>query len=266
MKIFLAITVAAACGVFIYAVAIEPFLIEVTHHSVSAPIHTPLKIAHLTDLHTKGIGRREEKLLSILDVEKPDIIVVTGDTNSGGANYGDCRKLLSRFKAPFGVFLVRGNWENWFPLEGSEEHEFYRSLGVTFLLNENTRVNDEVSIVGLDEMVWGQSRPEAAFKGIDPKSYTIALFHSPAEYDEVSARCNLAFTGHSHGGQICLPFIGSVWLPRGCGSYVKGWYSKGDSKMYVSRGLGTSILPMRLLSRPEVAFFYITPRALKASR
>ncbi len=128
---------------------IEPSWIEVTRHTVQAPFAGPLKIAHLSDLHTYEVSRRERRLLALLEAEKPDLIVVTGDTLARSGSHEACRQLLSRLHAPLGVWLVRGNWENWRPVKG--EHAFYASAGVHFLLNEARPVRRDVWIVGLDD-------------------------------------------------------------------------------------------------------------------
>src|SRR5215813_2832525 len=104
---------------------VEPNWIEVTHHSLSAPVAAPLKIAHLTDLHSAGLGYRERRLLELLRQEKPDLIVITGDTVSSAGTYDGESAVLRELHAPLGVWLVRGNWENRYPLRG--EGEFYRA-------------------------------------------------------------------------------------------------------------------------------------------
>ena len=96
--------------------------------------HAPLKIAHLTDLHTGGFGYRERKLLEILEKEKPDVIVVTGDSISClHSDYANCRKLCEMLHAPLGVWVVRGNWENERPAK--REHSIYEAAGVHLLVN-----------------------------------------------------------------------------------------------------------------------------------
>jgi predicted MPP superfamily phosphohydrolase len=105
------IVLAVACAIDGFFV--EPNWIEVTHHSLNAPIVQPLRIAHLSDLHTKGVGFRERRLLKLLDQEKPDLIVITGDTISSTGTYEQESHLLRQLHAPLGVWLVRGNWENW---------------------------------------------------------------------------------------------------------------------------------------------------------
>ncbi len=78
----------------------------------------------------------------------------------------------------------------------------------------------------------------------------------------IAPRLDLAFAGHTHGGQVRLPLIGALWTPPGSGRYVAGWYSMSEApraRMYVSRGVGTSVLPVRFLCRPEVALITLQP-------
>ena len=246
----------ALIGLVLYAFAVEPYWIEVTYHQIEAPIPSPLKIAHLADIHTQGFGNRERTLLRILERERPDLIVVSGDTVVDGGTYEMCRTVLSRLRAPLGVWVVRGNWENWRPV--TNERAFYQSTGVNFLLNENRQIgNRNLWIVGLDDAMSGRPDLETALAGVPPQAFTIALFHSPAYFDRIAGRCHLAFAGHTHGGQIKFPWLGPLWLPAGCGRYLAGWYEQQGSRMYVNRGIGTSIIHARFLSRPEIAIITV---------
>ena len=247
---------------------VEPYSIEITRHHISAAprsgspdpprgLAAPLKIAHLSDLHTRGVGRRERRLLAQLEAERPELIVVTGDTLSGSGDYEMCRALLSRLRAPLGVWVVRGNWENWRPVRG--ERAFYASAGVNFLLNEAHPAREDVWLVGLDDPSSGSPNLDAALKDVPPAAFTIALFHSPGYFNQVAGRCPLALAGHTHGGQVRLPFMPSLWLPRGSGKFLAGWYQRGGAQMYVSRGIGTSVLPVRFFCRPELAIITVEP-------
>lgn len=237
------------------AFLIEPYRIEVTHHHVNANIRSPLKIAHLSDLHTYGIGRREEKVLDILESERPDLIVITGDLIDTQAGYSGCHEVLKRLHAPLGVWVVHGNHEVWWPIP--DERTYFKMAGAQLLLNASQRIADNVWLVGLDDSFAGSPNLERALAGVPPTAYRIALFHSPAFFDRVAGECDLALAGHSHGGQIRLPFIGALWLPPETGRFVEGWFENGDSRMYVSRGIGTSILSARFLCRPELAIITV---------
>src|SRR5215475_12836178 len=161
------------CGLVALADAffLEPNWIQVTHHTVRARISQPLKIAHLSDLHTSKLGFRELSLLRSLDREKPDVIVITGDAISPWGSYENERPLLGSLHAPLGVWFVRGNWENWRRLD--KEREFYRQNGVQFLLNRNTQITSGVFLIGLDDATYGNTNLETAVKGIPSGAYRI---------------------------------------------------------------------------------------------
>jgi predicted MPP superfamily phosphohydrolase len=269
----------------LYAFCVEPYWIEVTRHHAFAPLASPLKIAHLTDLHTHGLGRRERYLLHLLETERPDLIVITGDTVFDGGmtsmfrnipkhpphtlspgnaktpkikvdeRYRAAGKLLKRLHAPLGIWLVHGNWEHWWP--ASNEPGFYQAVGVHLLRNTGQQLRDDVWILGLEDAVVGSPDLDGAQKGVPPDAFKIVLFHSPAYFDQVAGRCNLVFAGHTHGGQVRLPFFKPFWLPSGCGRFLEGWYEQEGSRMYVSRGIGTSSLDVRFLCRPELAFITV---------
>jgi uncharacterized protein len=270
--------IVAAIGVCLlaYAWAVEPYWIEVTHHQVDAPLSAPITVAHLTDLHTYGLGRREQKVLALLEREKPDLIVITGDSVIDGdffapppglredPSYARLVPVLSQLRAPLGVFAVRGNWEN--VRRVKDEHAFYERHGVRLLVDEAREVRPGLWIAGLNDFLFHPHPAEAAH-AIPPDAFVIALFHSPASFDDVAGRWPLAFAGHTHGGQVRLPLVPTFWLPAGSGRYLAGWYESNGSRMYVSRGVGTSTLPIRFLCRPEVAMIRIgpsTPRLPKA--
>lgn len=238
------------------AFIIEPDNIQVTRYTIHAHIPETLKIADLSDLHTRGMGRVEKKLLRILAAEKPDAIVITGDTLADPfGNYEDCLELyqqLDDLHTPLGVWFVRGNWENWHPLR--RERAFYREAGVHLLLNQNDELAPDVWLVGLDDPFSGRVSLDRALRGIPPDAYKIALFHAPFFFPQIAPKVNLALAGHTHGGQVRIRFVKPFWLPAGCGPYLEGWYKddKSGALMYVNRGIGMSIIPARFLCRPEV--------------
>ncbi len=237
------------------ALWVEPNWISVTRHRVFSPVPSPLKIAHLSDLHTAHLGYRERSLLKLLDREQPDVIVITGDVLSSWGDYRGTVDLLSRLHAPLGVWLVRGNWENW--NRRLDEFESFRALGVTLLSNKSVEIRPGVWFVGLDDPWTGHPNLDIALAGIPDRAYKIALFHSPLYFEKSAGRYQLALAGHSHGGQVRLPFLKHLWLPGGVGRYVEGWFEKNGSRMYVSRGIGMSVLPLRFNCRPELAIITV---------
>jgi uncharacterized protein len=256
-RAILIIFAAAALGALGWGLFVEPYRIEVTHTHVEGQVARPLKIAHLTDLHTSGFGRREKRLLELLDEERPDVIIITGDTLTTGFHYDRIKPLLSRLHAPLGVWLVRGNWENYDLFRG--ERAFYSQLHVHFLLNEARPIRPDVWLAGLDDPSTGTPNLDEALREVPKDTYTILAFHAPGYFEQASGRAPLVLAGHTHGGQVRFPFLPVFWLPRGSGPYLEGWYEENGSKMYVSRGIGTSTLPIRFLCRPELAIITIGP-------
>lgn len=243
--------IAAVVAFYIYAFWIESNWIEVTHHRIKAPLAAPLKIAHLSDLHTYGIGRRERKMFRLLEAERPDIILITGDTVPHAGVYDKCEEVIKHLRAPLGVWIVRGNHEVW--AKRQNEHEFFEAAGARLLVNEHAQIRDGLWLAGFDDIYDGSPDIEKTIKDVPPHVYKIAFFHSPALFDHAAGKADLMFAGHTHGGQVRLPFIGPLWLPPFSGNYVQGWFEANGSKMYVSRGVGTSIVDARFLCRPEIA-------------
>jgi uncharacterized protein len=255
-RLFLVVFAAVAgLAVAVDGFLIEPYRIEVTHSSVQAPLTRPLKIAQLSDLHTSGLGRRERQLLSLLDAENPDVIVITGDTVTLGHHYENIRPLLSHLHARLGVWLVRGNWENDYPLHN--ERTFYSQLGIHFLLNEARPIRPDIWLVGLDDPSSGTPNLDAAFSTVPQGAYVIVAFHAPAFFDNFAGHVPLVLAGHTHGGQVRLPLVPVFWLPRGSGRFLEGWYAERGSRMYVSRGIGTTFLPIRFRCPPELTIITV---------
>jgi uncharacterized protein len=257
------IALLAILGVAIVLVAdalwIEPFRIEVTHYDLSGSVSSPIKIAHLSDLHTLGIGRRERRVFEILDAEKPDLIAITGDSLSEGlGTYAMVQDVYEQLHAPLGVWMVRGNFENWKLVP--HEHAFYANSGVHLLLNSGALVRWDLWLAGVDDPSSGRPNPDAALSGAPADAFKILMFHAPNYFDEVAGRVNLCLAGHTHGGQVRVPFLPPLWMPKGCWPFVAGWYEAGGTKMYVSRGVGMSFLPIRFNCRPEVAILTIHPQ------
>lgn len=258
MRKYLLIAVAlASLALVVDAFFVEPYRIEVTHHSLPAAIAAPLKIALLADVHTRAFGLRERKLLKLLDEEKPDVIVICGDTVGRDNGYSEVTAFLNHLHAPLGVWLVRGNWENHeLP---RNEHALYASAGTHLLLNEAKPIRSDVWLLGLDDPSSGHPQPDPALDSVPPDAYTVALFHAPGYFDRIAGRVPLVLAGHTHGGQIRIPFVPVFWLPKGSAGFLEGWFAERGSHMYVTRGIGTSVIWARFLCRPELSIINLEP-------
>ena len=227
------------------------------------------RIAHLSDLHNAEMGKDNAKLLAILRKAEPDIIVITGDMI-------DCHRtdidVVLRFAeraveiAP--CYYVSGNHES---LIGEDYDRLKSGLterNVTVLSDEKIvleRDGKTVSLIGVNDpgfSIHYLSNDCAAVMedklqqfGIGENDYTILLSHRPELFDVYMEHgVDLVFTGHAHGGQFRLPFVGGLYAPNQgiFPKYDAGLYTGGDTNMFVSRGIGNSAFPLRFNNRPEV--------------
>ena len=254
------LAILALLAAFLWATwgfVIEPRWVEVTRHVIEAPVTAPVVIAHLSDLHLTSFGYRERRILDLLKETQPDLIVLTGDTiDDGDGSAGHA--FLTKLKAPLGVYSVLGNWEHWRPVRPAASTP-YDGTSVTLLDNEARQVRAGIWIVGLDDATAGQPALQRTMRDVPVGAYVLAAIHSPAYFPSMRGQVNLALAGHTHGGQVRLPWLGAMWLPPGSAAYEAGWYREGGAMLYVSRGIGTSILPVRFLCRPELAVITLRP-------
>lgn len=245
-----------------YAFYVEPFWVVVTHHRIEAHVASPFKVMFLTDIHTRGFGRREKRILQAIHDEKPDAILIAGDTIRHDGTYAAVQELYGKLRARRGVWFTRGNWEVAQPPEMGEV-EFFRQTKVRWMKNSAVALRPDFWIVGVDDSYRGTPDFERAIKDVPKGVYTVAFFHSPEYFNLVAGRVDLVLAGHTHGGQVKFPLFPPAYCPPGCGPYLSGWYERGGTRLYVSRGIGTSILEVRLGSRPEIAIFTFEPPAQK---
>jgi len=226
------------------------------------------RIAQVSDLHNAEIGADNEKLLDMLLKAKPDIIVITGDLID--ANSTDIEIALQFAEKALKVapcYYVTGNHE-----AVSLEYEILKSnlleLGVIILSDQRIELEKNgqiISLLGVDDPSFQtdyllddagavMSTKLQTLKGKND-AYTILLSHRPELIDTyVESGVDLVITGHAHGGQFRLPFIGGLIAPNQglFPEYDSGLYTSGNTNMIVSRGIGNSIIPFRFNNRPEV--------------
>lgn len=247
----------------VYAFFIEPKRIVIHHYTLGDNEgQKPLKVVQLSDIHIqeKYPPSQLEKIVTTVNKERPDIILFTGDLFDNYASYGPTEeviKALSRLEAPSGKYAVWGNHD----YGGGATNIYPEVLAASdFQLLQNSGVNIPLSneksiyVSGLDDSILGNSSLKDTLA--DRQSdFTILLSHEPDKADEVlDHNIQLILSGHSHGGQVKLPFftIKNVLAEK----YFKGFYSlANDTSLYVNTGLGTTTIPVRFGVPPEIAVF-----------
>lgn len=247
---------------FAYGTLIEADWVQTTHTElkVKEPIlgYDRFRIVHLSDLHLDRVGRREERMVEQVRAAKPQLIVLTGDYMNVRSGAAALSEVLGAMEAPYGIVGIEGNWDTKFIAP-----DIFRRAKATYLIDDTMVLERE----GRRLRLVGQGNvPSRRLKDLLPASDdgtpTIFLHHMPDAVDELRARApgqrvDLFLCGHTHGGQVCLPFWGAViTLSKFHKTYEKGLYDVDGVPMYVNRGVGSGgggVPHVRFLSRPEVA-------------
>lgn len=215
------------------------------------------RIAFLTDTHVLPSFRRDFYRRIAAEVQRfdPHLILLGGDFVTWHRYIPLIGPLLlADLHARDGIFAVPGNHDYWAGLP--EIVEAMSAHGVSFLVNQRAPL--PLQVVGIDEIYRGNPDIERTFAGIDPNQPCIAVSHHPDIIDLAGAhRIDLLLCGHTHGGQIRLPFFGAMVVPsRHEAAYASGFHRVRNVLLYVSRGIG-AVPPIRILCRPEVATFVL---------
>jgi len=229
------------------------------HRLPLAGIRAPLRLLQLSDVHLRGPDPALERLAAAMAPLRPDLVLLTGDIVTRGWQEPTVRAFLRSLPpAPLGRFAAMGNWEHWSGADPARWGALLASEGVTLLV-EAGRDLGPLHLAATDDLLAGSldlPRFRAALPATGP---TVVMSHSPALFPALAGGAQLVLSGHSHGGQVRLPGLGAVWVPRGTGPYVAGWYQEQGSHLFVSRGLGWSIAPLRLSCPPELVEITLLP-------
>ena len=226
------------------------------------------RIAHISDLHNAEMGKDNEKLLTILRDADPDMIAITGDLID--SRNTDIELALQFVRAAVKIapcYYVTGNHEARVN-EYEELKAGMEAAGVTVLEDVRTEISIEgetITLIGVNDpsyqtdYLFGDSETVMNTKleelHTENDGFTILLSHRPELFDTYADHdIDLILSGHAHGGQFRLPFIGGLVAPNQglFPEYDAGIYTEGNTNMLVSRGIGNSILPFRINNRPEV--------------
>lgn len=234
---------------------------EITYHRIRLEVlpdaFRGFRIIQLSDIH-HGVFLPGEILRHVVETVnelKPDLVAVTGDFVTYSRAYIDpVSEILASVKANHGVFAVLGNHD--FRVGAEEISQSLEHSGIEVLRNTHTRLRrrgQSLYLAGIDDWHYRPDLPRA-IRGIPSDASTILLSHNPAII-RAAAKENigLVLSGHTHGGQVNLPFLGTIWgrTPEKL-RFKVGWARLGRTQIYVSRGIGTIVLPLRFRCPAEI--------------
>jgi len=264
----------AAAGVGIYGAGLEPRTLDVRHaRSPTRPgpgavDRPPIRVALLTDLHLGRLTSFHRSVVDELIRAAPDLVVLGGDSVDDRRGLDALDTFLGLLPGGIPLLGIMGNWEYWGGIAASDLRSLVENHGGALLVNAATTLDigdRRLVVTGVDDSVAGEPDADLARRPVEEGADHLILAHCPVFRDELAAaaatppgasawaagRVSVILSGHTHGGQVALP--GRPFTPPGSGRYVEGWYTGSDAPpMYVSRGLGTSVVPIRIGCRPEL--------------
>ena len=246
--------------------------LELNTYTINSPLlpdgFDGFRIAHVSDLHNTEIGKDNEKLLAMLQNAEPDIIAITGDLiDSRNTDVEVALQFIREAVKIAPCYYVTGNHESRIA-EYALLKAGMETAGVMILEDARTEISlggETITLIGVNDPSFrtnnlsGDSATVMDTKltqlHADDDGFTILLSHRPELFDVyVCNSMNLVLSGHAHGGQFRLPFVGGLVAPHQglFPEYDAGLYTEGNTNMLVSRGVGNSIFPFRMNNRPEV--------------
>ena len=214
------------------------------------------KIIHLSDIHHSPFTSLDHviRTVKVANRLRPDMFLLTGDYVSHEREYiGPVAAELGKLKSKYGTYACLGNHDHW--TDADLVTHLFRGEGINMLVNEGLRVDARGAsfwLAGVDDYMVGLTDVAAALKGSYPDELKILLAHNPIIFRQaVRAGIDLTLSGHTHGGQIKIRDQEKRILPRR--KFTSGLYERKDSQLYVTRGIGTVVVPMRYQCPPEIS-------------
>lgn len=237
---------------------IEPNLLFVKNYHLKSNKLAGLKIVFLSDIHAAiNDENRLERIVKIANAQNADLVFLGGDFINGHKQSSSLSveiiaQKLAGLKNEYGIFSVLGN-HDWY-LDGKKVRKELEKVGIVVLENENQTINingQDLTIAGIADDATRNPDPIKTFAGSSDS--VILLTHSPDTFPDIDYQFELALAGHTHGGQIVIPFLGAPISNSFYGQdYLYGLIEQNNKKMIVTKGLGTSVLPLRFFCSPEI--------------
>ncbi len=249
---------------FAYAFWYEPATLKAVEYRIPVDVGTPLRIAVIADLHAGAayVGSRKiEEVVALANDAKPDLILITGDfvaahgEDRAAMSVEDVAGYLGRLHARLGVYAVLGNHEQIYGAERAERA--LAAAGIPVLDDRSVRIGiggPSLYLAGISDFNTAAHFREGALVGVARGRRAICFTHSPDVFPELPATCALTIAGHTHGGQVRLPYVGRLIVPSRYGQrYAAGLVRENGRDLFVATGIGTTHLPVRFGVPPEVS-------------
>lgn len=256
-------------GSYLYARYIEPNLLMVNREKLeSSYLQSPLKIVFFGDTHLGEFNDNDQldRIVAKINAENPDLVIFTGDLiGSSGDFTADPEAIaqsLGQIQATYAKVAVIGNHE-YALLDQYNYEDLMEAGGFTVLVDDWLDITElNVRLLGLDDVYRGNPDTTLTDEALDG-SYNILITHEPDIVDKMASdQVQLVLAGHTHGGQISLPYLTEKILPANGKKYVKGLFSigsEGQTKLFVTKGTGMTKLPFRFMNVPEIVAIEVSP-------
>lgn len=262
---FVLVLIVLCVGVYYYAryIGTTGLVIReyaVVNDKIPSSFHG-FKIVQFSDVHYGMTTFSDElkNMVSTINSLKPDIVVFTGDLVDYHYDLKDEEKndiinILSTIDVALDVYAVTGNHD-----QNSSYDSILSGAGIKLLKNDYEYIfngtSEKMMLIGLDDYLEGNLDLDSAFNFDDDSTYKILLSHEPDVHDRLPKAPNLMLSGHSHNGQVRVPLAGAIYKTVGAKKYYDPEYSLGDTKLYISGGVGTSKYKVRLFNRPSISLY-----------
>lgn len=251
-----------------YPVFIERNIVRVNNYRIPAPSlpksFRGFRIVHLTDLHLGTLVSEHfiESVIQKANGLRPDLIVCTGDyvhAKNSVTEIDTVWPILAKLKARYGVYSVLGNHDHWANTERSLYWLEKTGQSVRHKCKAICRGNERIVIGGAGDFWTDDLNIDQAFSSSDEGDFRILLAHNPDTVDtSYSTPLSLVLSGHTHGGQVSVPFYGPPVLPVKNKRYSHGLIKTNNTTLFISKGLGWAIYPVRFNCYPEIAVLELT--------
>lgn len=239
-------------GTFSYSYLVESKSFGVTELDIALGLG--LRAVQISDTHIDTSVYNLHDLIDLVGSLRPEIIFYTGDLLTTVKGLEDSITFLLSLGELAEVYFVLGNHDIWSGLTASQLRDLVHTSNNIFVLDNESVYHDGFWIIGVNDPYTYNSDLNKALQGVDGSGPKVLLAHSPQIIGEAAGEVDVVLAGHTHGGQIRLPFIGPLWLPLPP-KYLKydyGLFMVSNTRMFVTRGVGTTFLPVRFNCPPEI--------------